>query len=85
VQRHFLNCKFDLAADTGRLLADLHQSRKDADYDFSKAYADGQKNATFCVMRADEIRRRLQQCDALPAVDQIRAEMLEYRRRTNIA
>jgi uncharacterized protein (UPF0332 family) len=84
VQKHFLNCTLPLAAETGRLLADLHQSRKDADYDLAKTYADSQKNAAFCVARADEIRTRLQECATAPNIEQVRAEMLEFRKRSKM-
>jgi uncharacterized protein (UPF0332 family) len=80
VQRHFANCKLPLAKAVGQALANLHQSRKDADYELANAAAETQNNAIACVMRADAIRTQLQQCADPTSLPTILSEMKTYRK-----
>jgi uncharacterized protein (UPF0332 family) len=79
VQRHFLNCTTPIAVEIGKLLENLHESRKAADYDIHKPQPETKANAEFCVLRADEIKSKLQQCDEPAVKSQIQSEMLNYR------
>ena len=84
VQRHFLNCRLRAATTAGRLLADLHDSRKVADYRLDTAYADKQHHAIACVERAVEFQAQLAECRAPRNVEMVQLEMLDYRRRVNL-
>lgn len=80
VHRHFLNCQFNEAREAGRLLENLHESRKEADYDLARSYADDAKNARACVDRADRIRDRINRCSAPENLSVVQTEMLHYRK-----
>ena len=82
LQRHFLNCSVPDAHDVGKLLETLHAHRKKADYDLSATEADAQSHAMACVLRAEQVRRKLQSCSSDLAT--IESEMLDWRRRANV-
>ncbi len=79
VRRHFQNCTSQKPKEVGRLLENLAESRKDADYRLDKAYADKQENAKLCVLRADEIQKLIAECDEAGHREQIRKEMEAFR------
>jgi hypothetical protein len=82
VQRHFYNCKHPVAHAVGVALGNLHESRKDADYELDDGNQDTQSAALACVGRADEIRKQLLLCAS--DANQIQAEMQTYRNRANV-
>jgi len=83
VQWHFQNCKLPLAQEIGRALQNLHESRKEADYHLARHQPDSPANATACVLRAEQIRKKLGECRDPQIAAQITAEMSDWRRRTN--
>ncbi|HEX4143646.1 MAG TPA: hypothetical protein VHY91_08945 [Pirellulales bacterium] len=83
VQWHFQNCKLPLAQEIGRALQNLHESRKEADYDLARPQPDSPVNAAACVLRAEEIRKKLGECRDPQISFQIAAEMSEWHKRTN--
>src|SRR5487761_1121355 len=62
VQRHFANCRQHEAREVGGLLANLHESRKEADYDFDKPRTETRQFALLCVKGADRVREQLKAC-----------------------
>jgi len=83
VQWHFQNCKLALAQEIGRALQNLHESRKEADYDLARPQPDSPTNAAACVLRAGEIRRKLAECRDPTISAQLVAEMVDWRTKTN--
>jgi len=85
VQHHFQNCTTQTARDIGQSLANLHESRKVADYKLDKVAADRQSNAESCVLRADGIRDNIKECSNPALIATIKAEMVAYRQKVNLA
>jgi uncharacterized protein (UPF0332 family) len=85
VQRHFLNCQVAEAKEIGRLLANLHESRKAADYNLQDSYCEVAKNAQFCVERADFIQNQLRVCGEAKLKADIQSDMNRYRKQVNLA
>lgn len=83
VQRKLMNCQVQEAVEAGQLLSNLHNSRKQADYEMDDLAFEEQEEAQLCVDRAAEIIRRLQQCSAAPLRQRIVAGMLQFRRTAN--
>jgi uncharacterized protein (UPF0332 family) len=84
VHRHFFHCKMAAAVEVGRMLMNLHESRKEADYDLDEPKVETSSHAVACVERADAIRDRVEICARSENVDQVRSEMVEYRKRVNL-
>jgi hypothetical protein len=84
VQRHFYNCQMQSAKDVGRLLGNLHEARKSADYELSNVAIETAPQARFQLERAAEIQSRLQSCASNANLELLRAEMIAYRTRANV-
>lgn len=84
VQRHFYNCQIPQVRDVGRLLGNLHEARKNADYDLDDLNIETMVQARFQLERATEIKSRLQYCTDAANLESIKAEMMDYRARANV-
>lgn len=84
VQRHFANCRHGIALEIGGLLSNLHESRKEADYDLDKARTETRQLAMLCAARADRVRDQLKTCRQPEVLSAIAAEMDTYRKAANI-
>ena len=80
LQQCFLNSNVPEAFAIGKLLENLHERRKSADYDLEDADMDTVENAEFSIDRAHDIIDRLNQCSAGVLSAQIRAGITQYRR-----
>jgi uncharacterized protein (UPF0332 family) len=78
VQRHFCNCQLLVASQLGRLLENLHVSRKEADYDLQATGNDSAPAARLAVLRAEQIKSLLIACQNELAT--VRGEMVAYRK-----
>ena len=85
VQRHFFYCTFQAANDIGRMLGNLHETRKEADYDLQLVSVESQSHAKTSVMRASEISARLTACQAPANLAQVKFEMEVYRTKANVS
>jgi len=83
VQRFLLNCQVPEAAELGRLLGNLHEFRKDADYQMADTTYEDRGESRLCVDRADEIMVRLHQCSTMVMRQKIKAGIIQYRRAVN--
>lgn len=84
VQRHFQNCKEEVAKSLGGTLSDLHEYRKQADYQLADMDAETHNFATTCLIMAHEIRSKLQTCRNSATLATVTKEMLQYRKDARI-
>lgn len=84
VQWHFENCTIATFVAIGKSLANLHQSRKHADYDLDKAFAETEANALTGVVRAERIKSEIAAATNGANKDVMRAEMDAYRKKLNM-
>ncbi|WP_254507168.1 hypothetical protein [Anatilimnocola floriformis] len=80
LQQCLLNSNVPEAYTIGKLLENLHDSRKSADYDLNDVDMDTAPNAAFCIERATDIIELLKQCSTGVLSAQIRAGITQYRR-----
>ena len=85
VQRHFLNCKVNEVKEIGRLLANLHESRKEADYDLHLFHSESSQQARFCVERAERLRIQVDSCREPTLALEIKSDMDRYRRTVSLS
>jgi len=64
VQRALLNCQVPEAVEAGRLLENLHQTRKEADYDLDALHAEKRTTTDLSLLRADDIMTKLSACSS---------------------
>ncbi len=83
LQRLLIHCGVPEAVEIGKLLQNLQESRKEADYDLKCPNQDSPAAARNGVERAQEILSRLGACQRSPLRDQIQAGMLDYKRKIN--
>lgn len=74
------NCKVALAVDLGQRLTNLHQSRKEADYEMDNLAQEKRSAAVDSIRRATLIFGLLNQCKAEPTRSQIAAGLMQYRK-----
>ena len=79
VQRHFVNCTTPDARDAGRILQNMHDARKDADYELGDSEIETGVQARFSLERANEVENLLRSCVSDDNLLIIKAEMLRYR------
>lgn len=80
VKRCLANCDVPEGANLGQRIGNLHENRKDADYDLQNPASETQGLARACVLRAEEIRRLLAECRVEPLRSKIAAGVDHYRR-----
>jgi uncharacterized protein (UPF0332 family) len=85
VQHHFKHCKDPIAKQIGDSLSDLHEYRKQADYELDDLDAQTQNYAQTCILMAHEIRSQLDRCREPNLLPAIRQEMINYRALLNIS
>ena len=81
VQRLLIHSGAVEAAQLGRLLQNLQESRTEADYEMKSRNQDQPAAARTAVERAKEILSRLVLCQRSPLRDRILGGMLEYKRK----
>lgn len=84
VQRHFYNCQMQAAREVGRLLGNLHESRRIADYDLDDDSIQSVAQAKFELERASAVQAALQLCATSENVPILHTEMLTYRSRAGV-
>jgi uncharacterized protein (UPF0332 family) len=80
VQRALLNCQVPLAVEAGRLLENLHQGRKEADYDLDALHTENRTTADLSLLRADDIVTKLAACSSGVLSQQFAAGVSQYLR-----
>lgn len=70
----------DEAAEIARLLRNLSQSRKEADYDLDDKSAESQQNSQACVARGRNILEKLNACVTGPLRQKVIAGITQYRK-----
>ena len=70
----------DEAVEIARLLRNLSQSRKEADYDLDEKAAESQQNSQTCVARARNILEKLSGCVTGPLRQRVIAGITQYRK-----
>ena len=84
VHRHFANCTTSDARETGRILQNMYDSRKNADYELAETEFETLAQARLSLERANEVRTLLGSCVSDDNLPIIRAEMLRYRALANV-
>jgi uncharacterized protein (UPF0332 family) len=85
LQRLLLNSSVTEGQEIGELLKNLHQSRKEADYDMHLAHCERQAEALLCVARAQALTQRLTTCSAGMLFSKIQLGIKAYLQKTNSA
>jgi len=80
LQRMLLNCRVEEAVVVGRLLSNLHERRKVADYDMVTTTVDSKPAAQFIVEQAQIALDELLKCDTPQLRPRIAAGISQYRR-----
>lgn len=80
LQQCLLNSNVAEAYAIGKLLENLHERRKNADYDLDDTDMNTAENAEFSIDRANDIIDRLNQCSTGVLSAQVRAGVTQYRR-----
>lgn len=80
LQQCLINSNVSEAFAIGKLLENLHDHRKCADYDLHDADYDSPKNAEVCIERASDIISKITACETGILGAQIRAGITQYRR-----
>jgi len=83
LQRYFLNCQVAEGIQLGQLLENLHQSRREADYELTNLRYETQVQARLCVERASNIMSRVAQCRDPALSARIKAGIENYKSLTN--
>lgn len=78
-----MNCRVDEGVDLGRMLQNLHESRREADYDLDDVASESQSQARLCVERAVATVSALAICTSGSLKENIRAGIEAYRKLTN--
>jgi len=79
VQEFLKNCQVEEAAEVGRLLGNLHKSRRAADYDLDETSPETQADSQLSVARARNILAKLQECATGPLRQKIIAGMSQHK------
>lgn len=80
VQRALVNCQVSLAVEAGRLLKNLHQTRKEADYDLHAQHTENRTTTDLSLLRAVEITTKLAACSTGVVRQQFAAGVSQYLR-----
>lgn len=80
LQQCLINSNVPEAIAIGKLLENLHDHRKCADYDLHDADFDSPQNAEVCIERASDISAKIKACETGALGAQIRAGITQYRR-----
>ncbi len=83
IQRLLLNCSLEEGQEVGELLKNLHQSRREADYDMDLLHCESQAEARLCVARAQEVSQRLATCASGMVFTKIKLGIRAYLQKTN--
>lgn len=83
LQQFLMNCRVDEGVDLGRMLQNLHESRREADYDLDDVASESQSQARLCVERAVATVSALTICASGSLKENIRAGIEAYRKLTN--
>jgi uncharacterized protein (UPF0332 family) len=83
LQRYFLNCEVEEGVELGQMLQNLHQSRREADYELNNLKCETQVQAKFCLERANAIMSRVEECKEPPLLAKIRAGIERYKTKIN--
>jgi len=84
VQRHYANCTTADARDAGRIIQNMHDARKDADYELADSQIENQAAALMSLERAEEIKKLLASCVTDANFSAVKAEMQRYRIKANV-
>ena len=84
VHRHFANCTNADAHEAGRVIQDMHDARKNADYDLSDARVETEAAARLSLERAEKVKHRLAACTNDANLAALKAEMIRYRNSANV-
>lgn len=84
LHRQFVNCTTADARDAGRIIQNMHDARKDADYDLADTAVEHADVAKLSLERAEEVKKLFAACTAEANLSAIKAEMLQYRKRANV-
>lgn len=85
VQRFLMGCKVTDAMKLGQKLSNLHEQRKNADYEMAMMECEDQGISQANVGIADTIMDLLQQCSPVAIKQQIRAGIIQYKRITSFS
>lgn len=80
VQRALLNCQVPDAIEAGRLLENLHQTRKEADYELQAKHPEQRTTTELSLLRADKIVAKLTACNSGITLQQFAAGVSQYLR-----
>ena len=84
VQRHYYNCQMKAAKEIGRPLGNLHEARKNADYDLDDPGIETSAAARFQLERARAIQSSIQTCIDPANIETLKTEMTAYRAKANL-
>jgi len=84
VHRHYANCTNADARDTGRVIQNMHDARKNADYDLSDADVETEAAARLALERAEEVKHLLAACINDTNLAAVKAEMIRYRKSASV-
>lgn len=79
ILEYLIGSNEEQAQDLASQLRQLHQRRKDADYELSNQRADDESHAIESVVRADRIMNALSACAVDPVRNRIHSGMSSYR------
>jgi uncharacterized protein (UPF0332 family) len=80
LQMFLVGCQVPEAAAIGLMLGNLHQCRKEADYEMDNNTYEDQVESQRCVDRAADIVRELNKCQVMSTKQKIKAGMIQHRR-----
>ena len=80
LQQYLVNCNVALAAQMGRMLRDLHDSRKEADYDLDNDKLETSAHVQACVARADSLLNKLELLNQAPTKQLFIAGLTQYKK-----
>jgi uncharacterized protein (UPF0332 family) len=84
VHRHYANCTNADAREAGRVIQNMHDARKNADYDLSDARVETEAAARLSLERAEQIKHLLAACTNDANLAAVKAEMTRYRKSANV-
>lgn len=82
LHKPLLASKHPLAMEAGRLLSDLYEFRRRADYRLADSEVEQQSRAMHCVELARQIESLLQRCNTEPARSEIKAAIDGYQQQS---
>jgi uncharacterized protein (UPF0332 family) len=85
VQHHLIYCDVPHVSELGRLLSNLHEKRKDADYHLDQLECESNEYAQYCVNVAVKIRDELNNVAKIPNMrSSVTLGISKYREKLNI-